>query len=58
MGELPPVTGPQQYQVQFSTTEEHVQLIEREGIARAETSPFIVALTTRSPPKRTSGKPT
>jgi hypothetical protein len=26
---LPPVTGPQQYQVQFSTTEEHVQLIER-----------------------------
>ena len=25
----PPVTGPQQYQVQFSTTEEHVQLIER-----------------------------
>jgi hypothetical protein len=25
----PSVTGPQQYQVQFSTTEEHVQLIER-----------------------------
>jgi hypothetical protein len=25
----PPVTGPQQYQVQFSTTEEHVILIER-----------------------------
>src|SRR4051812_1953587 len=26
--EAPPITGPQQYQVQFSTTEEHVQLIE------------------------------
>ena len=25
----PPVTGPQQYQVQFSATEEHVHLIER-----------------------------
>jgi 5-methylcytosine-specific restriction endonuclease McrA len=27
--ELPPATGPQQYQMQFSTTEEHVQLVER-----------------------------
>jgi len=27
--ESPPVTAPQQYQLQFSTTEEHVQLIER-----------------------------
>jgi 5-methylcytosine-specific restriction endonuclease McrA len=27
--ELPPVTGPQQYHMQFSTTEEHVQLVER-----------------------------
>jgi hypothetical protein len=27
--ELPPIAGPQQYQVQFSTTEEHVRLIER-----------------------------
>jgi 5-methylcytosine-specific restriction endonuclease McrA len=27
--DLPPVTGPQHYQVQFSTVEEHVQLIER-----------------------------
>jgi hypothetical protein len=27
--ELPLVTGPQQYQMQFSTTEEHVQLVER-----------------------------
>ncbi len=27
--ELPPITRPQQYQLQFSTTEEHVQLIER-----------------------------
>ena len=27
--DLPPVTGPQYYQLQFSTIEEHVQLIER-----------------------------
>jgi 5-methylcytosine-specific restriction endonuclease McrA len=27
--DLPPVTGPQQYQVQFSTVEEHAQLVER-----------------------------
>lgn len=27
--DLPPVTGPQQYQLQFSTVEEHIQLIER-----------------------------
>ena len=27
--DLPPVTGPQHYQMQFSTVEEHVQLIER-----------------------------
>jgi hypothetical protein len=27
--DLPPVTGPQQYQVQFSTVEEHATLVER-----------------------------
>jgi uridine kinase len=27
--DLPPITGPQLYQVQFTTTEEHVDLIER-----------------------------
>ena len=27
--DLPPVTGPQQFQVQFSTIEEHVELVER-----------------------------
>jgi 5-methylcytosine-specific restriction endonuclease McrA len=27
--ELPPITGPQQYQMQFTTTEEHVRLVER-----------------------------
>ena len=27
--DLPPVTGPQHYQLQFTTTEEHAQLVER-----------------------------
>jgi hypothetical protein len=36
---LPPVTGPQQYQVQFSTTEEHVQLIERAKALLARQTP-------------------
>jgi 5-methylcytosine-specific restriction endonuclease McrA len=27
--ELPPITGPQQYQMQFTTSEEHVRLVER-----------------------------
>jgi hypothetical protein len=27
--ELPPITGPQQYQMQFTTSEEHVTLVER-----------------------------
>jgi hypothetical protein len=27
--DLPPVTSPQRYQLQFETTEEHVQLLER-----------------------------
>jgi hypothetical protein len=27
--ELPPVTGPQQYQMQFTTSEEHIRLVER-----------------------------
>jgi hypothetical protein len=37
--ELPPITGPQQYQVQFSTTEEHVQLIERAKALLARCTP-------------------
>ncbi len=41
----PPVTSPQQYQVQFSTTEEHVQLIERAK-----------ALTAREAPVKSLGK--
>ena len=36
---LPPVTGPQQYQVQFSTTEEHVQLIERAKALLSRSAP-------------------
>ena len=35
----PPVTGPQQYQVQFSTTEEHVQLIEQAKALMARQAP-------------------
>src|SRR6188768_2072390 len=37
--ELPPITGPQQYQLQFSTTEEHVQLIERAKALLAREAP-------------------
>ena len=37
--ELPPVAGPQQYQVQFSTTEEHVQLIERAKALLSRSAP-------------------
>jgi hypothetical protein len=36
---LPPVTGPQQYQMQFSTNEEHVQLVERAKALSARQSP-------------------
>jgi hypothetical protein len=36
---LPPITGPQQYQVQFSTTEEHVLLIERAKALLARSAP-------------------
>ncbi len=35
----PPVAGPQQYQVQFSTTEEHVRLIERAKALLAREAP-------------------
>jgi hypothetical protein len=37
--ELPPVTGPQQYQMQFCTSEEHVKLVERAKALLARTSP-------------------
>jgi hypothetical protein len=36
---LPPITGPQQYQVQFSTTEEHVRPIERAKALLARSAP-------------------
>jgi 5-methylcytosine-specific restriction endonuclease McrA len=36
---LPPVTGPQHYQLQFSTTEEHAQLVERAKALLARSRP-------------------
>jgi 5-methylcytosine-specific restriction endonuclease McrA len=39
--DLPPVTGPQQYQVQFSTVEEHVQLVERAKALMARQRPGV-----------------
>jgi hypothetical protein len=39
--DLPPVTGPQQYQVQFSTVEEHVQLVERAKALMARQRPRV-----------------
>lgn len=37
--ELPPITAPQQYQMQFSTTEEHVKLVERAKALLARGAP-------------------
>ncbi|HEX2874190.1 MAG TPA: HNH endonuclease [Polyangiaceae bacterium] len=37
--DLAPVTGPQQYQLQFSTTEEHAQLVERAQALLARSRP-------------------
>jgi 5-methylcytosine-specific restriction endonuclease McrA len=37
--ELPPITAPQQYQMQFSTTEEHVKLVERAKALLARRAP-------------------
>lgn len=37
--DLPPVTGPQHYQVQFSTTEEHAQLVDRAKALLARSRP-------------------
>jgi hypothetical protein len=39
--DLPPVTGPQHYQVQFSTIEEHAQLIERAKALLARSHPGV-----------------
>jgi hypothetical protein len=39
--DLPPITGPQQYQMQFTTTEEHVQLVERAKALLARTEPGV-----------------
>jgi 5-methylcytosine-specific restriction endonuclease McrA len=38
---LPPVTKPQQYQVQFTTSEEHTQLIERAKALMARERPTV-----------------
>jgi hypothetical protein len=37
--ELPPITAPQQYRMQFSTSEEHVRLVERAKALLARTAP-------------------
>jgi hypothetical protein len=39
--ELPPITGPQQYQMQFTTTEEHVQLVEHAKALLARAQPGV-----------------
>ncbi|HEY6078165.1 MAG TPA: HNH endonuclease [Polyangiaceae bacterium] len=39
--QLSPITAPQQYQVQFSTTEEHVRLVERAKALLARSSPGV-----------------
>jgi hypothetical protein len=39
--DLPPITGPQHYQVQFSTVEEHAQLVERAKALLARTRPGV-----------------
>jgi hypothetical protein len=37
--ELPPITAPQQYRMQFTTSEEHVRLVERAKALLARTAP-------------------
>lgn len=39
--DLPPVTSPQQYQMQFSTVEEHVQMVERAKALMARERPGV-----------------
>jgi hypothetical protein len=39
--DLPPITGPQHYQVQFSTVEEHAQLVERAKALLARSRPGV-----------------
>jgi 5-methylcytosine-specific restriction endonuclease McrA len=39
--DLPPVTGPQHYQVQFSTIEEHAELVERAKALLARSRPGV-----------------
>jgi hypothetical protein len=41
LANLPPVTGPQRYQLQFSTVEEHVQLVERAKALMARERPGV-----------------
>jgi hypothetical protein len=44
--DLPPVTSPQLYQLQFSTAEEHVNLIERAKALMARERPGVSASST------------
>jgi hypothetical protein len=39
--DLPPIAGPQHFQMQFGTTEEHVQLVERAQALLARTRPRV-----------------
>jgi hypothetical protein len=39
--DLPPIAGPQQYQMQFTTSEEHVQLVERAKALLARSRPGV-----------------
>ena len=39
--DLPPIAGPQQYQMQFTTSEEHVQLVERAKALLARSEPGV-----------------
>jgi hypothetical protein len=39
--DLPPIAGPQHFQMQFGTTEEHVQLVERAKALLARTRPGV-----------------
>jgi hypothetical protein len=45
--DLPPVTDPQQYQVQFCTSEEHAQLLERAKALLAREKPGATLIVTR-----------
>jgi hypothetical protein len=48
--ELPPITGPQQYQMQFTTSEEHVKLVERAKALLARERPGLALARCTSKP--------